>query len=416
MTPPILSLSLETARRLTISNQRLSGPAAKPDAEGMLNVLRSIHCLQLDPISAVTRSHRLVLWSRVGQFDAAALDQLLWQDRTLFEYWAHEASIVLTEDYLFHVAMMRQYSEGSSPWSVRVQEWLSQNVDLRDFILAELQKNGAMLSRQFELEGIHPENWVSTGWTSGRNVSRMLDYLWIRGIISVAGRAGGQKLWDLTERVFPQFTGAELPSHEELTERAVEEAIKSLGAATRQNIDVHFIRRRYHELPKALERLEAAGRIVRVNIEDNGKHLPGTWYVHPSDLERIGELQNGAWHPRTTLLSPFDNLICDRARTKKLFNFDFTIEIYVPANKRKYGYYVLPILHGDQLIGRVDSKFNKKEGRYEIYNVYAEDSAPMDAVTAKAIRANIDNLAAFLGATGIQFGKNVPAGWRKFLQ
>ncbi len=416
MTPPVPSLSLETARRLTISKQRLSGPTAKPDAQGILDVLRSIHCLQLDPISAVTRSHRLVLWSRVGLFDTAALDQLLWQDRALFEYWAHEASIVLTEDYPFHVTMMRQYSEDNSPWAGRVQEWLSQNIDLRDFILTELQKNGAMLSRQFELEGIHPENWVSTGWTSGRNVSRMLDYLWIRGVISVAGRSGGQKLWDLTERVFPQFIGADLPSREEMTERAIEEAIKSLGAATQKNIDVHFIRKRYHELPQALDRLEAAGRIVRVNIEDDGKHLAGTWYVHSSDLGWIDEIQNGVWNPRTTLLSPFDNLICDRARTKKLFNFDFTIEIYVPANKRKYGYYVLPILHGDQLIGRVDSKFNKKEGRYEVYNVYAEDSAPMNAATAKAIRANIDNLAVFLGATEIQFGKNVPTGWRKFLQ
>lgn len=410
------TLSLQTARRLAVTKQQLTCAVTRNDADGILDVLRGIRCLQLDPISAVARSHRLVLWSRVGQYDEAFLDKLLWQDRALFEYWAHEASIVLTEDYPFHVAMMRQYREGNMEWSARVQQWMSKNQELHDFILAELKKNGPMLSRQFDAEGIHPEGWVSTGWTSGRNVSRMLDFLWIRGVISVAGRSGGQKVWDLTERVFPQFVSAELPAREEMAELAVEQALKSLGVATRQNIDIHFIRRRYHELPQTVQRLEDAGRIVRVNIDDAGTSLKGTWYVHADDLALADRLAKGEWQPRTTMLSPFDNLICDRARTRTLFNFDFTIEIYVPAHKRKYGYYVLPILHGDQLIGRVDSKFNKKEGRYEVYNVYAEADAPKDAAVGKAIRANIENLAGFIGAKEIQFGENVPKSWRKALQ
>lgn len=416
MAESLPTFNIQTARRLAITKQRLVDSNVQRGAEGLLDVLRSIRCLQLDPISAVARSHRLVLWSRVGQYDDAALDQLLWQDRALFEYWAHEASIVLTEDYPFYVPMMRNYINDNTAWSARVKEWMSQNQELRDFILAELRKNGPMLSREFEAEGIHPENWVSTGWTSGRNVSRMLDHLWISGVISVSGRSGGQKVWDLTERVFPQFTDAELLPPEVMTNRAVEQAIKSLGVATRQNIDIHFIRKRYHELPQTLQRLEDAGRILRINIEDEGKALKGTWYLHADDLALADRLANGEWKPRTTMLSPFDNLICDRARTRLLFNFDFTIEIYVPADKRKYGYYVLPILHGDQLIGRVDSKFNKKDGRYEVYNVYAEETAPKDTVTAKAIRTNIDNLAGFIGAKEVQFSENVPKFWCKSLQ
>ena len=143
---------------------------------------------------------------------------------------------------------------------------------------------------------------------------------------------------------------------------------------------------------------------------------PGDWYVHSLDLPLLDALQNGAWQPRTVLLSPFDNLICNRQRSRDLFDFDFTIEIYVPKHKRKYGYYVLPILHGDRLIGRIDPFMDRAAGRLKVNAVYAEPSAPATRVTAKAVAAAIQDLAAFLGATAIDYNpQRVPDAWRRDL-
>jgi len=198
---PILSPPL--ARRLAIAKQRLAGPLPKPDADGMIEVVRDLGCLQLDPIGVVARSHQLVLFSRLGAHDPTHLDQLLWQERRLFEYWAHCASIVLTEDYPLYSPLMRAY-----PWSGRTRAWVRQNEKLRRYVLQRVRRDGPLLSRHIEEDGLDPEAWVSTGWTSGRNISRMLDFLWIGGKIMVAGRDGIQKLWDLSERLLELLHGA----------------------------------------------------------------------------------------------------------------------------------------------------------------------------------------------------------------
>jgi uncharacterized protein YcaQ len=154
-----------------------------------------------------------------------------------------------------------------------------------------------------------------------------------------------------------------------------------------------------------------------VQIDAEGKQWNGPWYVHADDLPLLESLSGGdaAWQPRTTLLSPFDNLIADRARTETLFNFDFRIEIYVPKEQRKYGYYVLPILHGDRLIGRIDPLMDRKAKRLNINAVFAEPDAPMDDETALAISASIGELAAFLDAKDIAYTERIPDGWRHVL-
>jgi uncharacterized protein YcaQ len=285
---------------------------------------------------------------------------------------------------------------------------MEQNRELHDFILAELTEKGAMLSRELELEGIDPKQWVSSGWTGGRNVSRMLDFLWSRGQIMVVERAGMQKKWDLSERVLPEWTPREMLDTPDVVRRAAQKSLRALGAATPQHIKVHYTRGRYPDLPKALAALEDEGRITRVKVEG----MPGTWYAHADDLPLIDRIEAGEWKPRTTLLSPFDNLICDRKRTEALWNFYFRIEIYVPAAKRQYGYYVLPILHGDRLIGRIDPAYDRKTKTLRVQNVYAEPDAPAEA--APDIRAAVESLAGFLGAETVEYG-NVADVWREAL-
>jgi uncharacterized protein YcaQ len=337
----------------------------------------------------------------------ADLDRLIYQERHLFEYWAHVASIVLTEDYPIHHWRMRSYvsTDAGNPWSAYVRQWMEQNRELHDFILAELTEKGAMLSRELELEGIDPKQWVSSGWTGGRNVSRMLDFLWSRGQIMVVERAGMQKKWDLSERVLPEWTPREMLDTPDVVRRAAQKSLRALGAATPQHIKVHYTRGRYPDLPKALAALEDEGRITRVKVEG----MPGTWYAHADDLPLIDRIEAGEWKPRTTLLSPFDNLICDRKRTEALWDFYFRIEIYVPAAKRQYGYYVLPILHGDRLIGRIDPAYDRKIKTLRVQNVYAEPDAPAEA--APDIRAAVESLAGFLGAETVEYG-SVADVWR----
>lgn len=404
------SITPTTARRLAISAQRLAGPTPVADAQEMLTVVRQLGCLQLDPISVVARSHLLVLWSRLGAFDRDDLDRLLWQERRLFEYWAHCASIVLTEDYPLHRPMMRDHGSGGSAHGRRIRQWVDENRGLHDHIIEQLEQRGPLPSRVFEDRSAW--GWYSKGWTSGRNVSKLLDYLWLSGRIMVAGRTGQQKLWDLTERCLRDDAPQTTLSDEEVVRQAVQRALRALGVATAAQIRQHFIRGRYPGLAQALAGLEADQAIVRVQIAGDGGHWPGVWYANAADLALLDRIEAGDWRPRTTLLSPFDNLICDRARTERLFDFRFRIEIYTPAAKRQHGYYVLPVLAGDRLIGRIDPVYDRSARTLRLRAVHAEPDLALDPASVAAVATAVEDLARFLGATDVQYPAAVPAGWQ----
>ncbi len=395
------TLSKTTARRLAITRQHLSGSPPPATADGIMEVVRDLGCVQLDPISVVARSPLLVLWSRLGVYDPALLDKLIYEDRLLFEYWAHAASIVLTEDYPIHQWRMRNYvnTDVGNPWSKRVRDWIEENRDLHDLILAELSEKGARFSREIELDGVDPKQWVSSGWTNNRNVSRMLDFLWARGRIMVAGRSGLQKRWDLSERVLPDWTQHEPWETGAVVTSAAQKAIRALGVATAQQIKQHYTSGRYPDLQNVLDDLEKQRRIERIKVAG----VPGNFYIHADDLPLLERIEAGEWQSRTTLLSPFDNLICNRKRTEQLLDFNFRIEIYVPAAKRQYGYYVLPILHGDSLVGRIDPAYDRKARTLNVNHIYAEPDAPAEA--APEIQAAIESLAQFVGAQQIAYGE-----------
>jgi uncharacterized protein YcaQ len=244
----------------------------------------------------------------------------------------------------------------------------------------------------------------------------MLAFLWGTGRVMVAGRAGGKKLWDLTERCLPAWTPRDRLSQREIVRRAAQRSLRALGIATPRQIQQHFIRDRYRNLDQALRDLTTEGRIERVQIADGGHTWRGEWYVHVDDLPLVERLEAGEWAPRTTLLSPFDNLICDRARTTLLFGFHFRLEIYVPPAQRRYGFFVMPVLHGDRLIGRIDPAMDRGRGALRVKAVHAEPDAPKTAATGRAVAGAIEDLARFLGAGQIEYPKNVPAGWRRALR
>ncbi|TYB57775.1 winged helix-turn-helix domain-containing protein [Nonomuraea sp. PA05] len=397
-----LTLTLESARKLAVMCQQLGGPRPGSDLAGLRSILRSLRCLQLDPVNAVARSHLLVLWSRAGHYDLTALDTLLWQERWLFEYWAHAASIVLAEDYPIHHLMMRRHAAGDSDHARMVRGWLDSNDALRRHVLDRLRDEGPLPPGAFEDLAAVP--WKSTGWTNGRNVERMLDFLWTQGHIMVAARQGRTRHWDLAERWLPDWAQSAQLSEEEAVTQAAEHALRALGVARAADIDNHFTRSRYPGLPAVLSALHHSQRVVPVTVEGGDE----TWYAH---VDALALLERDAWQPHTTLLSPFDNLICDRERTQRLWGFAFRTEMYVPKHKRQYGHYIMPILHEERLIGRLVPRMDRRRGVLEIEGVFPEDTAT-EASAVRAVTGAIEELATFAGAREIVYGEKVAASWR----
>jgi uncharacterized protein YcaQ len=410
MPAALRTLDPDLVRRLVVSRQRLTGPTPPaPGPEDIMAVATALASLQLDPISVVARSHQLVLWSRLGRYDLADLEALLWRDRRLFEYWTTAAAIVCTGDYPIHSLLMRRYPSTRYAHSRKVRTWLADNQALRRSILRQLRTSGPLPSRALEDRARTP--WQSGGWTTGRSVERMLDVLWTQGRIMVAGRQGGQRIWDLAERCLPSWAPTRRPPEREVVRLAAQRSLRALGVATARDIDRHFTAGRYPGLAEVLAALKRSGRVEQVRVAANGTEWPGPWFVHADDLPLVERLQAGDWHPRTTLLSPFDNLLIDRERTRRLFGFHFRMEIYVPKAARRYGYYVLPILHGDRLVGRIDPALDRTTGRLVVHAVHAEPGAP--AAAAPAVAAAVGNLAGFVGATGYDLRQPPPEVWRR---
>lgn len=386
--------------------------------EEILDVFRDLGCIQLDPISAVAPSHLIVLWSRLGNFDRIDLERLLWREKKIFEYWAHQQSLVLMEDYPLYYSMMRRYPEHfvkswGPTWRTRVRKWLNEHSGLREDVLGELERRGPLLSRQFEDETRVASR--GSGWGSGGDVSRMLFNLFFKGEVMVVGRQGNQKLWGLPEKFLPRWVAKKELSDEEVEYEAVQRSIRALGVANSSEIDYHFLRGRYRSLEPTLKRLEDESKIHRIEISGrpDGKRKR---YIHTKDLDLLEEMKSERWRPRISLLSPFDNLICDRKRTKLLFNFDFTIEIYTPSHKRKFGYYVLPILYGDKFIGRIDPLMDRKKERLLIKAVHVEPKVPRDKGIAEGLAETIRQFSEFLGAKEVVYPRRVPSGLRGVLR
>ena len=416
------TISAETARRLAITRQRLAGATSKPTPDGILDVARDLGFLQLDPTSVVAPSHQLVVFSRVGPYQPKHLETLLWDERRLFESWAHAASIVVTEHYPIYRWIMQRVATGKGFWhgfsasgerqAQRVLAWIKANDALRRSMLRQIRERGPLPSRAFEDQSTGA--WRSSGWNNGRNVGMMLFYLQMMGQLMVAGRSGGQKLWDLPERSLPPWTPKTRLGEPAIVRWAAEISLRALGVASPTDIREHFIRWKYVNLPAALALLEKQGRILPVGIRDTDGSWPGTWYVHADDLALLDRIEAGGWRPRTTLLSPFDNLIIDRRRTSRMFGFDYTMEIYVPAAKRRYGYFAMPVLHEDRLVARVDPAMNRDNKRLSIRRLTVESGCE-DLQVARATRDAIAGLATFLGAVAIDYDGNVPVRWRRAL-
>ena len=316
----------DEARRIAVRAQLLDGSATT-----VLDTVRQLGFLQIDPISTVAPPQQLVLWSRLGPYDVAELDRLLWVEKELFEWnayiWPIE-SLPLVQARMRRRRRSRRYAH--ERWSA---DFLVTNARFKRYVLRELERNGPMPSRELEHESV-PRPDERHRWWGSREVTLMLEILHAYGVVAVAGRQGKQRLWDLAERWYPP---SETVSVREADRMIAEQRFRALGV-----------------------RRTRAG-----------------WEAH-------ADVSSAAVPDRVTFLSPFDRLIHDRDRAEALFDFHYRLEMYVPKAKREFGYYVLPILVGDRLVGRIEPRFDRKTNTLEVLGAWGDTSRADEALSGLA--------------------------------
>jgi hypothetical protein len=348
-------LTREQARRVAVRAQLLD--ARRPT--DLVELVRHLTLLQVDPTAAIAPSADLVAWSRLGSsYRPEHLKQALEDDRTLFEL---DALVRPMDDVGLHLA-----GAAGFPTYEQSRAWFRDNDRFRRDILKLLKKSGPLGSREIPDTCAVP--WASTGWTNNRNVTQMLEFLMMRGEVAISGRVGRERLWDLAERV---YADADSPSPEEAEQIKNERRLGALGIA----------RQKGTKMPIEPIHVGEAGEAAVV------EGTKGEWRVDPSYLD-------GEFEGRTALLSPFDRLVYDRTRAEELFDFEYTLEMYKPAAKRRWGYFALPILHGDRLVGKLDAVADRKAGVLRV-NAIHEDVEFTPAI-ANGVEAELDDLTAWL--------------------
>lgn len=351
-------LDLVEARRIAVRAQLLDAPRPTD----LVEVVRRLTLVQIDPTAAIAPSADLVAWSRLGSsYRPEHMQEALEQDRTLFE---HNAMIRPMTDLGLFLAGMATWPSREGP-----RRWLEVNENFRRDVLDRLGASGPLLSRDIPDTSVVP--WGSTGWTNTRNVTQMLEFLMMRGEVAIAGRQGRQRLWDLAGRVYPEVP---VVSAEEARRVRNERRLRSLGIA----------RGKAPAVPLEPNDVGEAGEPAIV------EGLAGTWRVDPTAL---GQPFSG----RTALLSPFDRLVYDRARAAELFGFQYVLEMYKPKAQRRWGYYALPVLHHDMLVGKVDATADRRAGVLRVHTIHQD--VQFTPTTTQAVHAELADLASWLELT-----------------
>jgi uncharacterized protein YcaQ len=358
------AVSLPAVTTLFLQRQHLARPrAATLTAKRLGRFVEDVGGLQMDSINVLDRAHYLTLWSRFGPYDRARLDRLVYRRRLLFEYWAHAACLVPTTMLPWWRRAMLDYRLRHTGWS----KWLRRNATMLERVKATVLANGPMANADFE--GRRPAG--PGGWWRWRPVQHALHYLWMTGALTVHSRRHFQKRFDLFERAIPGALGGEPVSSEDFQRWHVERSLHAMGAATELDLTHYLTFPRFGPGPRraALRSLIERGEVTELEVEGR----PGRWFALTRDLPALARATRAPVPSRgTTLLSPFDSLLWYRNRVTRLFGFDYRIEVYTPGHKRVHGYYTLPILHHGHLIGRVDAKSHRAEGRLEIRHVHFE--------------------------------------------
>jgi uncharacterized protein YcaQ len=360
-----LRITKEDARRFVVSKQCFRFPQSDVSKEQVFRVLKTLGCVQIDTISVVERSHYLAFWSRLGNYRKEFLDQLLYPDRKVFEYWAHAASIIPIEYYRYFLHAMK---ERQKEMHAKAKRWLKEKASLLDTVLREIKREGPACSKDFKNENKQKKKEAS-GWWNRKPAKIALEMLYDAGVLMVSRREKFQKYYDLTENVLPSRVDTSEPTEKERQRFFLEKTLEAWGTAEPKDIGYYFYTWStktnvgVKALSGLIRDLEKENVIMKVHIE--GYKSPCLMLSRESqNLERIvgTKEQTNAM----SFVSPFDNLTWGKPRMRKLFDFHTALETYIPKATRKFGYYTLNVLYNDQLVGRLDPKMHRDKATLEI--------------------------------------------------
>ncbi len=390
-----------TARRLLLGAQGLlDDPRRKATPDGIYELIERMGFVQVDSINIVERAHHLILAARVQGYRPKLLERLLERDRRLFEHWTHDASAIPTVWYPFWKPRFERYRKRGleNPW------WLErvgpEPRRVFDHVLDRVVREGPLMAKDFEDE--RPAGTDKTWW-GWKPQKAALEYLWRTGELAVARRQSFHKVYDLAARVYPEAHAAPCPNPEEHLDWACRSALERLGIATSGEIAGFWHAVSIEEAKAWAERAAAAGEsaaVAEVQVEavDGGK--PRSAWAVPDWEARAAALPPAP--PRIRLLAPFDPILRDRKRTQRLFDFDYRFEAFVPEPQRQYGYYVMPILEGDRLVGRLDPKLHRDRGVLEVRALWWEPGVKESKGRQAALEAALDRLARLVGASSVR--------------
>ncbi len=380
-----IPIANSSARRFLIDRTHLAGPGVKAsDPSALYRAVERLGFVQIDSVNAVERAHHHILHSRATGYRAKHLSRLVEQDRSLFEHWTHDAAVLPTAFYPYWRHRF-EYQRQRLPtrWDGRFgAEGLKDEIRR---VLERIARDGPTLARDFE--GDKPK----TGWWDWHPSKTALEYLWHTGDLAISRREGFQKVYDLAERVIPADAFAKRVDHDEFVDWACRSALERLGFATRGEIAAFW----GLISPDVVQRwLAANAKVVEtlsVQPADDAKPI----VAHALTGTHVAIESAPAAPGRLRILNPFDPLLHDRRRAERIFGFHFRIEIFVPEAKRRYGYYVFPVLRGERILGRVDMKADRGKGTLQVRAFWPELGTRMSAALVNALQSEIDRIRRF---------------------
>ena len=382
------TLSLPEARYLALHNQMLLNSHKAETKKDLLNIIDQLGYIQIDTISIVERAHKHILWTRFPEYKEELLNELIDKDKKVFEYWDHAAAFMPMKNFRFAFFRKKRFNDGNKGWSA----WAKKNKKVVKFVLDRIKAEGALQSRDFE-------HTVKRGtWWDWKPAKHALDYLFHTGELIAKARKNFQKVYDLPERALPGDIDTTEPSEDEHSEHLIMSSIRAHGFIAKKEI----VYLKYHSrtgIEKTLEKLLDENSLVKIKVEG----IDYTYYTTETELNKLNKLYElNKLNKLTHILSPFDNLIIQRKRLKDLFGFEYVIECYVPAHKRKFGYYCLPVIHGNNFTGKIDLKADRNSGTLNVINLFPEKGIKKPELK-KIIKEKLCGLAVFAGCKRVKY-------------
>ena len=380
------------AASIYLDSQQLIADNLRKGKAGALEVIQHLGYVQIDTLAVVARAHHHTLWSRTTDYKEHYLDELLAEDKSIFEYWSHAASYLPMSDYRFSLPRKKLFSDGKS-------HWFEQDKKMKKYVLDKIKAEGELQSKDFE------DKIKCTGMWNWKPAKQSLEQLFMEGKLMVAKRKGFQKVYDLTERVLPKDVNTKCPTEKEMAEHLISIAIQSSGVVYEN--EIAYLRGPIKgSVIKAMTRLLKEGEIIEIAIEGIDKNKFITTKEKLLGVEKVK--QNNS----ISILSPFDNEVIQRKRLQSFFNFDYLIECYLPEAKRKYGYFTLPILYNNNFVARLDPKADRATKTFYIKSIHFEKKFKADESFNKNFAEKLKKFATFNGCETIVI-TNADPKWKR---